>query len=205
MKVGFIGMTLEDTDTLVAQAGINGWSFLDEAATANALVPELKRQGVEAIVVLLHEGGSQTPPPGAVNACVGISGPIVAINQALDPEIDALITGHTHLPYNCLLPDRAGANRMVTSSFSFGRVVSELNLVLDKRTDDVRRDLSTAVNHPVIQAELTRDPAITAVINKWKPLGDVLGSVEVGRITGDIRRAFRIQRGSRLASRMPGT
>jgi 5'-nucleotidase len=190
VKIGFIGMTLEDTDTLVAQAGIKGWSFLDEAATANALVPELKRQGVEAIVVLLHEGGSQNPPPGAVNACVGISGPIVAINQALDPEIDALITGHTHLPYNCLLPDRAGANRIVTSSFSFGRVVSELNLVLDKRTDDVRRDLSMAVNHPVIQADLTRDPTITAVINKWKPLGDVLGSVEVGSITGDIRRAF---------------
>ena len=189
VKIGFIGMTLEDTDTLVAQAGIEGWSFLDEAATANALVPVLKRQGVEAIVVLLHEGGSQTPPPGAVNACVGISGPIVAINQALDPEIDALITGHTHLPYNCLLPDRTGANRMVTSSFSFGRVVSELNLVLDKRTDDVRRDLSTAVNHPVIQAELTRDPAITAVITKWKPLGDVLGSREVGSITGDITRA----------------
>ena len=98
MKVGFIGMTLEDTASLVAQAGINGWSFLDEAATANALVPELKRQGVEAIVVLLHEGGSQTPPPGAVNACVRISGPILAINQALDPEIDASITGHTHLP-----------------------------------------------------------------------------------------------------------
>jgi 5'-nucleotidase len=185
VKVGFIGMTLEDTDTLVAQAGIEGWSFLDEAATANALVPELKRQGVEAIVVLLHEGGSQTPPPGAVDACVGISGPIVAINQALHPAIDVVITGHTHLPYNCRLN-----GRIVTSAFSFGRVVSEVSLVLDKRTDDVRRDLSTAVNHPVIQADLTRDPAITAVIDKWKPLGDELGSREVGRITGDIRRAF---------------
>ena len=190
VKIGFIGMTLEDTDTLVAQAGIEGWSFLDEAATANALVPELKRQGVEAIVVLLHEGGSQTPPPGAVDACVGISGPIVAINGALDPEIDAVVTGHTHLPYNCRLPDREGTPRIVTSAYSFGRVVSELDLVIDKRTDDVRRDLSTSVNHPVIQAELTRDPAITAVIDKWKPLGDELGSREVGRITGDIRRAF---------------
>jgi 5'-nucleotidase len=185
VKVGFIGMTLEDTDTLVAQAGIEGWSFLDEAETANKLVPELKRQGVEAIVVLLHEGGSQTPPPGAVNACVGISGPIVAINQALDPAIDAVITGHTHLPYNCTLN-----GRIVTSAFSFGRVVSEVELVLDKRTNDVRRDLSTAVNHAVIQADLTRDAAITAVINKWKPLGDVIGSREVGRITGDITRAF---------------
>jgi 5'-nucleotidase len=185
VKIGFIGMTLEDTDTLVAQAGIKGWTFRDEAETANALVPELKRQGVEAIVVLLHEGGSQTPPPGEVNACVGISGPIVAINDALDPEIDALITGHTHLPYNCTLKDR-----IVTSAYSFGRVVTEINLVLDKRTDDVRRDLTTSVNHAVIRSQLTPDPAITAVINKWKPSADVIGSQKVGEITGDITRAF---------------
>ena len=147
VKIGFIGMTLQATDTLVAQAGIKGWSFEDEAETANALVPELKRQGVEAIVVLLHEGGSQIPPPGAVNACAGISGPIVDINKALDSEIDAVITGHTHLPYNCTLE-----GRIVTSAYSFGRVITEVDLVLDKRTNDVRRDLSTAVNHAVIRS-----------------------------------------------------
>jgi 5'-nucleotidase len=185
IDVAFIGMTLEATDTLVAQSGIKGWSFRDEADTANALVPELKRKGVEAIVVLLHEGGSQTPPPGAVNACVGISGPIVEINDRLDPAIDVLITGHTHLPYNCRLKDR-----IVTSAYSFGRVVSEIDLVLDKRTSDVRRDLSKAVNHPVVRAQLAPDPAVSAVIAKWKPLADTLGSQEVGRITGDIRRAF---------------
>ena len=190
IKVAFIGMTLEDTDTLVAQAGIEGWSFLDEAQTANALVPILQEQGVKTIVVLLHEGGSQTPPPGAVNACVGISGPIVDINSALDPEIDVVITGHTHLPYNCLLPDPSGNLRMVTSAYSFGRVVSEFKLVLDKRTRDVRRDLSTATNHTVIRAQLTPDAAITAIINKWNVLAAPIGSREVGSITGDIKRAF---------------
>ncbi|HET9908341.1 MAG TPA: bifunctional metallophosphatase/5'-nucleotidase [Anaerolineales bacterium] len=190
VKVAFIGMTLEDTDTLVAPSGVAGWSFLDEAETANALVPVLHDQGVQAIIVLLHEGGSQTPPPGAVNACVGISGPIVAINSLLDPAIDVVITGHTHLPYNCMLPDPAGNPRFVTSAFSAGRVVSEFNLVLDKRTRDVRRDLSTAVNHPVFQAQVARDPAITAIINKWNALAAPLGSQVVGTITGDIRRAF---------------
>ncbi|MGZ9133417.1 MAG: bifunctional metallophosphatase/5'-nucleotidase [Nitrospira sp.] len=190
VKVAFIGMTLEETDTLVAQAGIQGWNFLDEAETANALVPELKSQGVNAIVVLLHEGGSQTPPPGAVDACVGISGPIVQINNALDPAIDVVITGHTHLPYNCLLPDPSGNLRRVTSAYSFGRVVSEFNLVLDKRTDDVRRDLSTAVNHAVVRAQLMPDAGITAIISKWKVLAAPIGSRVVGTITGDIKRAF---------------
>jgi 5'-nucleotidase len=188
VKVAFIGMTLEATDTLVAAAGIQGWDFLDEAETANALVPILKAKGVEAIVVLLHEGGSQTPPPGAVDACVGISGPIVAINNALDPAIDVLITGHTHLPYNCVLPDAAGQPRIVTSAYSYGRVVSEFNLVLDKRTKDVRRDLSTATNYTVDQASLTPDPAMTAIIAKWQPLYDAAGSTPVGTITETIYR-----------------
>ena len=188
VKIGFIGMTLEATDTLVAAAGIQGWEFLDEAETANALVPILQAQGVEAIVVLLHEGGSQTPPPGAYDACVGISGPIVAINDALDPAIDVMITGHTHLPYNCLLPDADGQPRIVTSAYSFGRIVSEVQLVLDKRTDDVRRDLSTATNHLVDHASLVPDPAITAVIEKWTPLFDVAGNTPVGTITADINR-----------------
>jgi 5'-nucleotidase len=188
VKVAFIGMTLEATDTLVAAAGIQGYDFLDEAETANALVPKLKRKGVEAIVVLLHEGGSQTPPPGDVDACVGISGPIVAINDALDPEIDAMITGHTHLPYNCVLDDPAGKPRIVTSAYSFGRVVSEVDLVLDRKTKDVRRDLSTAANHAVIQADLTPDPKLTKIIAKWQPLFDASGNEPVGLITADINR-----------------
>ncbi len=188
VDVGFIGMTLEATDTLVAAAGIQGYDFLDEAETANALVPELKAQGVEAIVVLLHEGGSQTPPPGDVDACVGISGPIVAINAALDPEIDVMITGHTHLPYNCVLDDAAGDPRIVTSAYSYGRVVTEVNLVLDKQTKDVRRDLSTSVNHVVDQGALTPDPVQTAIIDRWQPLVDAAGDTPVGTITADINR-----------------
>mgnify|MGYP003572791340 CR=1 FL=1 len=188
VEVGFIGMTLEATDTLVAADGIQGWDFLDEAETANALVPVLQAQGVEAIVVLLHEGGSQTPPPGDVDACVGISGPIVAINAALDPAIDVMITGHTHLPYNCVLPDAAGEPRIVTSAYSYGRVVTEVNLVLDKRTHDVRRDLSTSTNHTVEQASLTPDPVLTAIIEKWQPLFDAAGNTPVGTITADINR-----------------
>ena len=188
VKVGFIGMTLETTDTLVAAAGIEGWDFLDEAETANALVPILKAQGVETIVVLLHEGGSQTLPPGDVDACVGITGPIVAINSALDPEIDAVITGHTHLPYNCVLPDPDGQPRIVTSAYSFGRVVSEVHLMINRRTGEVVRNLSTAVNHVVDQATLRPNRMQTAIIAKWQPLFDDAANDPVGTITADINR-----------------
>jgi 5'-nucleotidase len=186
IKVGFIGMTLEATPTLVAASGVAGFDFLDEAETANMVASDLRRQGVRAIVVLLHEGG--IPDPIEIDGCSGLTGPIVAINDNLSPDIDVMITGHTHLPYNCRLADAAGNDRIVTSAFSFGRVVSEIDLVLDKRTRDVRRDLSTATNHAVIQSELSPDPAVTAVIDKWAPLADAIGSVPVGTITADINR-----------------
>ncbi|MGH2382512.1 MAG: bifunctional metallophosphatase/5'-nucleotidase [Candidatus Limnocylindria bacterium] len=188
VKIGFIGMTLEGTPSLVAQSGIVGWNFEDEADTANALVPELQAQGVEAIVVLLHEGGVPTTTTD-INGCVGISGPIVEIHDRLDPEIDALITGHTHLPYNCVLDDPAGDPRTVTSAFSFGRVISEVDLVIDRRTNDVRRDLVTATNH-VVDQTIAPDPPQTAILDKWTPLSDELGNTVVGNITGDITRAF---------------
>ncbi|MGI9529721.1 MAG: bifunctional metallophosphatase/5'-nucleotidase, partial [Acidimicrobiia bacterium] len=187
-KVGFIGMTLEGTDALVAAAGIKGWEFKDEVETANALVPTLKGMGVETIIVLLHEGGSQTPPPGDVDACVGISGPIVAINDGLDAEIDAVITGHTHLPYNCMLDDPDGNPRFVASAYSYGRVVTEMNLVIDPRDGEVDRGSSTAVNHAVIQDGLTPDPAVEAIIARWQPLFDEIGLEKVGEISADILR-----------------
>lgn len=186
IKVAFIGMTLEATDTLVAASGIVGYDFRDEAETANALVPILQAQGVEAIVVLLHEGG--VPVPFAVNGCSGISGPILAINSELSPAIDAVVTGHTHQPYTCELPDPDGVDRTVTSAYSFGRVVSEINLVLDKRTHDVRRDLTTSINHPVLQAALAPDPAQTAVIDKWSPLAADAGNTPIGTVAADIVR-----------------
>ena len=60
-KVAFIGMTLEATPTIVSPSGVAGLDFLDEADTVNVLVPELQRRGVEAIVVLVHEGGRAEP------------------------------------------------------------------------------------------------------------------------------------------------
>lgn len=184
VKVGFIGMTLEGTDALVAQAGIQGWDFKDEVKTANALVPKLRRQGVQAVVVLLHEGGAQT---GLYDDCVGISGPIVDIAENLHPEIDAIVTGHTHQPYNCSIDDPRGNPRPVTSAFSFGRVISELNLFLNPKTGEVKRAKTTVVNHVVTQ-DVAPDSVLTGIINKWKAISDAVGARVIGQISAPILR-----------------
>ncbi|GMA21034.1 bifunctional metallophosphatase/5'-nucleotidase [Arsenicicoccus piscis] len=181
VNVGFIGMTLKATPTLVSPGGVSTVDFLDEVTTANAEAAKLRKRGVEAIVVLLHEGGYQS---GTYNSCQGISGPIVQIASQLDPSIDEVITGHTHQAYVCSIPDPAGAPRLVTSAASYGQMVTESNLVIDRRTKDVVRTLSTAQNHLVTQT--TKDPAETRVIDKWKALSAPRAGRVVGTIAEDI-------------------
>ncbi len=146
VKVGFIGMTLEGTPELVAPAGIAGLTFQDEVASANAAAKQLQQNNIDSIVVLVHEGGLQG---GLYTGCVGISGPIVDIAANLDPAIDLVITGHTHVPYVCTINDPAGQPRQVTSASSFGRVVTETWLTIDKKTRDVVRSATTSTNHLV--------------------------------------------------------
>ena len=101
-RVAFVGMTLEGTPLIVSPDGISTVNFLDEAEAVNALVPELLAQGVEAIVVLLHEGGSvQASGNGAgnvaaINSCSSPSGAVPQIVPNLHAEIDIVITGHTN-------------------------------------------------------------------------------------------------------------
>ena len=58
IPVAFIGLTLEGhRRTSSRRRASPGLEFRDEAETVNALVPQLKARGVEAIVVLIHQGG----------------------------------------------------------------------------------------------------------------------------------------------------
>jgi 2',3'-cyclic-nucleotide 2'-phosphodiesterase (5'-nucleotidase family) len=184
VKVGYIGMTLEATPTLVAQSGIQGIEFRDEVATANRAARELRRRGVQTIIVLLHEGGYQT---GTYRQCVGISGPIVEIAENLHPEIDLVVTGHTHQPYVCNIPDPAGQKRLVTSAASFGRVVTETRLVINKRTGEVNRNKTRATNHLVTRT--TADAEQTEIINRWTAAAAPIANEVVGSVTADIVRS----------------
>ncbi len=84
----------------------------------------------------MHEGGANS---GTYNECVGISEPIATMATQFSPEIDQIVTGHTHDPYVCSIPDPAGNPRMVTSAADYGRVVTETNLVINTRSGEVDR------------------------------------------------------------------
>ena len=131
VQVGFIGMTLKETATLVTPAGVAGVTFADEAATANAAVPALKAAGADAIVLLIHQGGRST---GGYNdkTCPGFSGDILPIVGKLDPAIDLVVSGHTHAAYICELA-RTGRDRplLLTSAGRYGTLITDIRLTVD--------------------------------------------------------------------------
>jgi 5'-nucleotidase len=125
-------MTLEGTPSIVTPSGVAGLDFADEAETANRYAAELLAQGVETIVVLLHEGGEQTDATDAtdatdVNGCNDPTGPITSIVPQMDDAIDVVITGHTHQAYKCRID-----GKVVTSASSVGRLVTDIDLRLDR-------------------------------------------------------------------------
>lgn len=190
-KVGFIGLVLRGTPNIVTPAGVAGLSFLDEASTANAQVAELRRQGAKAIVVLIHEGGVTT---GLYDdqSCPGLSGDILPIVDQLDPAIDVVISGHTHNAYICR---RNG--RLLTSAGAFGRVVTDIDLTLDRNTGAVvasqARNIAivndTLPNPaPAAYPTLSRDAAETALVTRYNNQVAPLANRVVGTITADITR-----------------
>lgn len=178
IPVAFIGVVLRGTRSIVSPSGVASVRFRDEAVSINALVPELKRQGIEAIVALIHEGGETT---GEYNdpSCAGFRGAIVDIAQRLDPAVNAIVSGHTHQPYVCHV-----GNRLVTQAGSYGRYLTELHLTLDRRTRDVIG--ASARNHVVDATTLTKDAQETAIVARAETRTAPIAQAPVGRLA----RAF---------------
>ncbi|MDP3694362.1 bifunctional UDP-sugar hydrolase/5'-nucleotidase [Bradyrhizobium sp.] len=178
IPVAFIGLTLKGTPNLVAPTGVAGLEFRDEADTVNALLPELKARGVEAIVVLIHEGGF---PTGDYNECPGISGPIVDIVRKFDRAVDVVVTGHTHRPYVCDID-----GRLVTSADKYGTIVTAIDLKLDPATRDV---ISAGADNVIVRTDaFARDPDQTALLESYNRLAAPIASRPAGSITETLSR-----------------
>lgn len=230
VRVAFVGMTLKGTPGIVTPAGVAGLTFNDEAATVNALVPKLRALGVEAIVVLVHQGGFQNTLSGVsnqpitsdINGCTGdlknsdgSDSDLRAIVKQLDNAVDLVISGHTHAAYNCSatttdvrgsnlanavtttrsagIPNKIGRLIPVTSASAFGRVVTEVDLVLDSGTRDVTRVVARNVlidrTSPSVIAEIANNPGVKDLVAAYKAAVSPLSNSVIATITDGMSSA----------------
>lgn len=203
VPVGFVGMTLEGTPSIVNPNGITTVDFLDEVETANRYAAELRAQGVRSIVLLLHEGGLQTSTD--VDRCDGFSGAVQAIVAGLDPAYGIVISGHTHRSYVCHLPDSAGEDTLVTSAGTNGQVVTDVTFTVSRATGKIvsaSADNDIAINGvqnpdgtwqmqgaglPVRNPALV-DPAAKVIADKYRTAVAPIANRVIGTISADIPR-----------------
>jgi 5'-nucleotidase len=173
VKVAFVGVTLKATPVMLSPRAVAGLEFRDEADSVNALVPELERQGVGAIVVLIHQGGFAG---GGANACRDPWGPIFQLAPRFDKAVRIVVSAHTHQAYVCKVGDK-----LVTSAGSYGRYVTEIKLIIQGQTLS-----ASAVNH-LVRSDAPQDAAQAALVARYANLAGELDRV-VGRISTSISR-----------------
>ncbi len=181
VRIGFIGAVLKDTPSIVSPTGVTDVDFLDEAQSINKYVPELKAQGVDAIIVLIHQGGD-TKDPWDKAGCTTLQGAIVDIAKNIDPAVNAIISGHTHQGYNCTVPDPNGTPRVVIEGDFYGHLLQRLDLTVDPAAHKVL-DIRAA-NVLMDTRSLPKDASMTALVGQAKALTDAIKNQAVAKITG---------------------
>jgi 5'-nucleotidase len=191
-KIAFIGLTLEGTPLIVTPAGVAGLEFRPEVPIVNALVRWLRaNEGIRTFVILIHQGGQQNAPFANgfmdVNRCDNLSGDIAPIVRQLDPQVDVVVSAHTHQPYVC--PNYGGTNILLTSAASFGRLITDIDLRIDHQSKDV---VSKTARNVIVTRDVPKDGAQTALVDKYATLSAPIATRIVGSQSADITRATTV-------------
>lgn len=179
VRVGFIGLTFENTPQAVSPQAVAPVKFLNEVETINRYTKELQAKGVHAVVVVIHEGGHAKGNTD-VNDCKDFSGPIAEIARQVDDDVDALVAGHTHQVFNCTID-----GKIVTSAKSYGRVLTHIKLKIDPKTGHVVS--KSATNIPNTR-EVTPNAQVAAHVGAYKKIVAPLANRKVAQITTDLSR-----------------
>ncbi|MFB9377314.1 bifunctional metallophosphatase/5'-nucleotidase [Kineococcus gynurae] len=187
VDVGFIGVVTEQTPSLVAPDGISRLRFTDPVAAANSVAAQLSDGNAangeaDVIVLLAHEGSAATDC-----ATVGTEGAFGRIVRDTSPQVDAIISGHTHQLYDCEFPVAGKAvARPVISSQSYGVAAGQIQFDVDDATGEV-----VAQGHRVLPVQgFASDPEVAGIVDAAVASAAEVGARPVGSITADITRAF---------------
>jgi 5'-nucleotidase len=176
IPVGIIGIVYEGTPSIVTASGVAGLEFLPEAEAVNNAVAELKAKGVKAIIVLMHNGGYGSDTGGP------ITGDIVPIIEAMDDEVDVVLTAHSHARYWGYID-----GKLVTQAYNAGRAFADVDLVLSRDTKDVVSSKAEIVyTNP--DATLLPDLKVLSIVEKALATVAPIVNEVVGVAAADITR-----------------
>lgn len=199
IKVGFVGAVTEHLPELVSPGGIEEIYVTDVVDEVNDAATDLKADGADIVVMLVHEGAPNTNCDTMDDDPTSDFGSII---NGVNTHVDAIVSGHTHLEYNCSFPvptwvsqGRAVTQRPVVSAGQYGAALNRIVFTVDSstgavvaKTQSVLRlkscsNSTSCTNYPV-------DAPTQVIVDEAVAESEVLGAVPLGEIAGPIRRAY---------------
>ncbi len=201
VAVGFIGLTLQGTTQLVSSSGVADLTFNEESSVINTQAKNLKAAGVQAVVVLIHQGGVSTATTVNDKTCPVSFGDLGTILDKLSADVDVIVSGHSHQEYVCNYKGaQSGKSYLVTQTGFYGGAVTDITLNINPKNGIVGKTANTV---PVIQADnnsavtvpqgfltFQKDAAIDTLVGKYVAVSNTLAQKQVGTISANITRAL---------------
>ncbi len=191
VRVGFIGMTTRSTPTSARPANVIDFEFRSIAAALDRYIPEVRSQGVDFVVAVMHEGAYCAEN----GSCEGEA---LSALTATTARFDYAVTGHTHSRLETQVRGvpvvQSNSN---TTAFGLGRmdrdasgvVSAKLLGVRETYVDEIESDLEVA---NLVAGYGTEIEALSArlVATFAEPLGKPRrGDFALGRLIADAQRA----------------
>jgi 5'-nucleotidase len=195
VKIGFVGTVTPDLTSLESPANLAGVHVDDEADTITAInhyADQLKANGDKIVVLLTHEGAASTD----CSAMLGSGSSFAQELNGIDDNVDAVLSGHTHLEYSCTFPVSGWAGRSITSrpvmqAGSYANALDQLVYSFDGNGNpvDVTSNL-VGVKGPVSTLfSAPDDPAVASIVSDAVSASAVIGAQTLGKLGGPFDRA----------------
>ncbi|HEU5038972.1 MAG TPA: bifunctional UDP-sugar hydrolase/5'-nucleotidase [Nocardioides sp.] len=194
VTVGFVGAVTEHLPELVSPGGIAGLTVTDIVDATNEQAAKLRANGADVVVMLVHEGAAGTDCATMDDDPTSDFGSII---NNVSGDVDAIISGHTHLNYSCSFPvddwatDAAHVvkERPVVSAGQYGAFLNKLDFSVEPTTGAVLA--VTQENLNINTGDYPTDPEVQQIVDDAEANADVKGAVPLGDIAGPFNRATR--------------
>lgn len=162
-RIGFIGIETTDLPILTLYDNYKDYNILDEAETIAKYDRILRKQGVNAIVVLAHTGVATNKDGQTTGTAVNILKKLYQIDP--DNSVDIYIAGHSHQYANATV----GSVKLVQAIYT-GKAYDDIIGYLDPTTDDFVK--GSVVSHVFPTLSAKDDPAVKTDANVTKIVED---------------------------------
>lgn len=151
IKIAIIGLATPETATKTNPKYSKNYVFADPAKIVNRLIPDLKLQGANIIIILSHLGSEMDEDQKITGEAADLARQVTGI--------DAIISGHTHRK----VAGTVNSIPIVQAAYN-GRSIGKISLYFSKNSNAVINTEYKVVE--LSPSNLTPDKAVQAIVDK---------------------------------------